>query len=125
MRTISRTLIGIVAALLAVALVIFGVQNPQTVKIQFLTFSTESISLSLLVIGAVIMGAALMWLFGLWGAAQRSIRLMRDSKERSQLEARNKELDAKVRKLEEQVRTLAPVERRPEPTTTTKPTAKP
>lgn len=102
MQTISRTVIGVVLAALSICLVIFGVQNTQTVQIQFLSFATERISVSLLVIGAVIIGAALMWLVGLWGAAQRSLRLRRDAKERAALVARNRELELKVASLEKE-----------------------
>ncbi|NTU80275.1 MAG: LapA family protein [Chloroflexales bacterium] len=108
MQTISRAMIGVVLAALSVCLVIFGVQNTQTVQIQFLSFTTERISVSLLVIGAVILGAALMWLVGLFGAAQRSLRLRRDAKERAGLTARNKELEAKVGSLERELATLYP-----------------
>lgn len=107
MQTISRALIGLVAAALAVCLVIFGVQNTQAVQIQFLGFTTERISVSLLVIGAVILGAALMWLLGLWGAAQRSLRLRREAKERATLAARNKELETKVTTLERDLAKLS------------------
>lgn len=103
MQTISRAVIGVVLAALAVCLVIFGVQNTQAVQIQFLGFTTERISVSLLVIGAVIVGAALMWLVGLWGAAQRSLRLRRDAKERATLVTRNRELEQKVASLEKEL----------------------
>jgi uncharacterized integral membrane protein len=103
MQTISRTVIGVVAAVLAIGLVIFGVQNTQPVQIQFLNFTTERISVSLLVIGAVILGAAMMWLLGLFGAAQRSLRHRRDAKERSVLATRNKELEQKVASLEKEL----------------------
>lgn len=103
MQTILRAVIGVVLAALAVCLVIFGVQNTQAVQIQFLGFTTEQISVSLLVIGAVIIGAALMWLVGLWGTAQRSLRLRREAKERTTLAARNRELELKVASLEKQL----------------------
>jgi uncharacterized integral membrane protein len=108
MQTISRALIGIVLAALSICLVIFGVQNTQPVQIQFLSLVTERISVSLLVIGAVILGAALMWLLGLWGAAQRTLRLRRDAKERATLTTRNKELEAKISALERELTTFYP-----------------
>lgn len=110
MQTITRALIGIVAAALAIGLVIFGVQNTQAVRIQFLNFSTEQISVSLLVIGAVILGAAMMWLIGLYGAAQRGIRQMRDAKERSTLAARNRELEQRVAGLEKELGAYKPAQ---------------
>lgn len=103
MQTFTRALIGIVAAALAIGLVIFGVQNTQPVQIQFLNFTTERISVSLLVIGSVILGAALLWLLGLWGAAQRSLRQRRDAKERATLAAKNKELESKLASLEREL----------------------
>lgn len=100
MQSFNRALIGIVAAAMSILLVIFGVQNTQPVQIQFLTFETQQISLSLVIITAVVFGAAFMWLFGLYGAAQRSMRLRREVKERLQLAARNAELERKLASLE-------------------------
>jgi uncharacterized integral membrane protein len=108
MQTISRALIGIVAATLAIGLVIFGVQNTQTVNIQFLNLSTEKISISLLVIGAFILGAAMMWLLGLFGAAQRGIRQLRDARERTTLATRNRELEVRLASLEKELGTFKP-----------------
>jgi uncharacterized integral membrane protein len=110
MQSVMRVVIGIVAAALAIGLVIFGVQNTQAVQIQFLNFSTERISVSLLVIGAVILGAALMWLIGLYGAAQRSIRQMRDARERSSLAARNRELEQRIAGLEKELSAFKPAQ---------------
>lgn len=100
MQSFNRALIGIVAAAMSILLVIFGVQNTQPVQIQFLTFETQQISLSLVIIIAVVFGAAFMWLVGLYGAAQRSMRLRREVKERLQLAARNAELERKLASLE-------------------------
>jgi putative membrane protein len=108
MQTISRAFIGIVAALLAIGLVIFGVQNTEPVKITFLNFSTEQISISLLVIGAFILGAIMMWLIGLIGAAQRGIRQMAASRERASLMARNRELETRIAGLEKELGTFKP-----------------
>ncbi len=108
MRTITRAIIGFLAAVLAIGLVIFGVQNTGTVQIQFLSFSTEAISVSLLVIGAFILGAATMWLLGLYDAAQRSLRQRRDAKERASLNARNKELEQKIASLERELGAFRP-----------------
>jgi uncharacterized integral membrane protein len=110
MQSIMRLLIGVVAAAVAIGLVIFGVQNTQAVQIQFLNFSTERISVSLLVIGAVILGAGLMWLIGLYGAAQRGIRQMRDARERSSLATRNKELEQRIASLEKELGTYRPAQ---------------
>jgi uncharacterized integral membrane protein len=101
MQSFNRALIGIVAAAMSILLVIFGVQNTQPVQLQFLTFETQQISLSLVIIIAVVCGAALMWLFGLYGAAQRSMRLRREVKERLQLSARNAELERKLASFEQ------------------------
>lgn len=95
MQAVLRALIGFLAAVLALALVIFGVQNTQLVEIRFLGFTTGRLSLSLVVIAAAIVGGAIIWLIGLWGAAQRGIRQMREK-------ARTKELEAKVAKLEQE-----------------------
>jgi uncharacterized integral membrane protein len=100
MQSFNRALIGIVAAIMAILLVIFGVQNTQPVQIQFLTFATQQISLSLVIITAVVFGAALMWLIGLYGAAQRGMRLRREVKERTTLAARNAELERRLASIE-------------------------
>ncbi len=114
MQPIIRAVIGVVLAALAVGLVIFAGQNTQTVQIKFLNLTTEQISVSLLVIGAIILGAALMWLVGIWGAAQRSLRLRRDAKERAALTARNQELETKVVTLERELAKLSPGGKLPE-----------
>ncbi|HMQ33437.1 MAG TPA: LapA family protein [Chloroflexaceae bacterium] len=124
MQTITRALIGILAAALAIGLVIFGVQNTGTVQIQFLGFATQAISVSLLVIGAFILGAAMMWLLGLYGAAQRSLRHRRDAKERATLAARNKELEQKVAGLERELGSFKPAQPAA-PKAAEKPAAKP
>lgn len=108
MQSISRTIYGIILAVLAVGLVIFGVQNTQTVRIQFLTFTSEQLSLSLVVIGAVILGAALMWLAGLLGAAQRGLQLRKVTKERMNLATRNVQLENRVKTLEQELKLIYP-----------------
>lgn len=124
MQTVSRAVIGILAAAVAIGLVIFGVQNTQPVQIQFLGFTTQRISVSLLVIGAFILGAAMLWLLGLWGAAQRTLRLRREAKERATLASRNKELEARLSSLEKELSTYRPAPQ-PDPKSASKPVAKP
>lgn len=99
MQVVIRALVGFLAAVLALGLVIFGVQNTQLVEIRFLGFTTGRLSLSLVVITAAIVGGAIIWLIGLWGAAQRGIRQMREK-------ARTKELEAKLARLEQENATL-------------------
>jgi uncharacterized integral membrane protein len=105
-QSVIRTLFGIIAAVLALGLVVFGVQNTQLVEIRFLGFSTGRLSLSLVVIVAAIVGAAIIWLVGLWSAAQRSIRQLREGRQRTAVEARNKELEKKLAQLEAELAQL-------------------
>ncbi|NCC31120.1 MAG: LapA family protein [Chloroflexia bacterium] len=104
MQALSRILLGIITAVLSVALVIFGVQNTEPVQIKFLNFSTDNISVSLVMIGSVIMGAVLVWLMGLWREARLTLRHRRDAKELALLESKNKTLNARVKELERQLR---------------------
>ncbi|NCC37307.1 MAG: LapA family protein [Chloroflexia bacterium] len=105
MQALSRIVLGIITAVLSVGLVIFGVQNTEPVQIKFLNFSSNNISVSLVMIGSVIMGAVLIWLMGLWREARLSLRHRREAKERALLESKNKTLDARVKELERQLRT--------------------
>lgn len=106
MQSLMRILIGILTFALAILLVLFGVQNTQTVSIQFLSYVFGPLSLSLVIIGAAIIGAALMWLISLWGWFQRSIRAMREHKQRTQLETRNRDLEKRVTELERELNGL-------------------
>lgn len=108
MQSISRTIYGVILAVLAIGLVIFGVQNTQAVRIQFLTFTSEQLSLSLVVIGAVILGAALMWLSSLLGAAQRGLQLRKVTKERMTLATRNVQLENRINALEQELKLIYP-----------------
>ncbi len=54
-----RVFMFILMTVLSVMLVLFGVQNPQPVEVRFLTFTSGPISLSLVMIPAVIAGATL------------------------------------------------------------------
>ncbi|MFV9503837.1 MAG: LapA family protein [Oscillochloridaceae bacterium umkhey_bin13] len=112
MKMISRTILGIILAALAVVLVIFSAQNNQNVEIVFLSFKSGEISLPLLVIGAIIFGAALMWLIGLFSAAQRSYKLNRATKDRMQLASRNVQLENRIKALEQELSLVYP-DRRP------------
>ncbi|PDV99569.1 LapA family protein [Candidatus Chloroploca asiatica] len=105
MQTLSRILLGIMTAILSVGLVIFGVQNTEPVQIKFLNFSSNNISVSLVMIGSVIMGAVLVWLMSLWREARLTLRHRRDAKELALLESKNKMLDTRVKELERQLRT--------------------
>lgn len=100
MQNVTRVVVGILAALLSLLLVLFGVQNTEPVSIQLLGFATEQLSLSLVVIGAAIVGATIVWLISLWGWARQSLRNRRDQKERSVLQARTRELEQRVATLE-------------------------
>jgi uncharacterized integral membrane protein len=92
MQGTLRVLVAVLAAILALALVIFGVQNTQPVNISFLGFTSNGLPLSLVITGAAISGAAVIGLLDLFSAAQRTIRRRRESKERTQLEAQVGEL---------------------------------
>lgn len=101
-----RIIVLIPLLIIAVLLVLFGVQNTQLVTISFLTYKLENLSLSLVIIVAAIFGAALVALMSLWGGIQRSLRQRRDNKERSDLYSRNVALQKRVGELERELVSL-------------------
>ncbi|NWG18892.1 MAG: LapA family protein [Chloroflexi bacterium] len=83
-----RVLIFVLMTILSVMLVLFGVQNPQPVVVRFLTFTSGPISLSLVMILAVIAGAALVGLLMGYSGVRSSLRTRRLSKQQAALEQR-------------------------------------
>src|SRR5262245_39577139 len=97
-----RYLIGGALLVVAVLLVLFGVQNPQPVSVRFLWLATEDLSLSLVIVLAAICGAVLVGLLHLWGSIRRGVRGLRDRRERTALETRAQGLEQKVATLEQE-----------------------
>ena len=98
-----RVFMFILMTVLSVMLVLFGVQNPQPVEVRFLTFTSGPISLSLVMILAVIAGATLVGLFTGYSGIRHSLRERRLSKLQAGLEQRIAQLE----KENEQLRTKA------------------
>ena len=95
-----RYLVLIPLLIVAVLLVLFGVQNTQVVTIRFLSYSLENLSVSLVIVISALCGALLVALLNLWSGVQRSLRQRRDNKERADLAARNLALQKRVAELE-------------------------
>jgi uncharacterized integral membrane protein len=97
-----RYLIGAALLVVALLLVLFGVQNPQPVTVRFLWLAAQNLSLSLVIVIAAIFGAALVGLLNLWGSIRRGVRGLRERKERTALEVRARDLEARVAALEQE-----------------------
>ncbi|HET9224597.1 MAG TPA: lipopolysaccharide assembly protein LapA domain-containing protein [Roseiflexaceae bacterium] len=97
-----RYLIGAALLIVAVLLVLFGVQNPQPVSVRFLWLATEDLSLSLVIVLAAICGAVLVGLLHVWGSIRRGVRGLRDRRERTALETRAQGLEQKIATLEQE-----------------------
>src|SRR5262245_42365654 len=97
-----RYLIGTALLIVAVLLVLFGVQNPQPVTVRFLWLATQGLSLSLVIVIAAISGAVLVVLLSLWGSIRRGVRGLRERRERTALETRARDLEQKVATLEQE-----------------------
>ncbi len=97
-----RYLISAALLIVAILLVLFGVQNPQPVTVRFLWLSTQDLSLSLVIVIAAIFGAVLVGLLNLWGSIRRGVRGLRERRERTALETRARDLEQKVAVLEQE-----------------------
>jgi uncharacterized integral membrane protein len=97
-----RYLIGAALLIVAVLLVLFGVQNPQPVTVRFLWLAAQGLSLSLVIVIAAIFGAVLVGLLNMWGSIRRSVRGLRERRERTALETRARDLEQKIAALEQE-----------------------
>ena len=97
-----RYLISAALLIVAVLLVLFGVQNPQPVSVRFLWLATQDLSLSLVIVIAAICGAVLVGLLNLWGSIRRGVRGLRERRERTALETRARDLEQKIAALEQE-----------------------
>ena len=97
-----RYLISAALLIVAVLLVLFGVQNPQPVSVRFLWLTTQDLSLSLVIVIAAIFGAVLVGLLHLWGSIRRGVRGLRERRERTALETRARDLEQKIAALEQE-----------------------
>ncbi|HNP74296.1 MAG TPA: LapA family protein [Kouleothrix sp.] len=96
----TRYLVLIPLLIVAVLLVLFGVQNTQVVTIRFLSYSVENLSVSLVIVIAALFGALLVALLNLWAGVQRSLRQRGERKERADMAARHLALQKRVAELE-------------------------
>jgi uncharacterized integral membrane protein len=97
-----RYLVVILILVVSIVMVIFGAQNTQTVKVQFFTYNSGDVSLSLLIVLAALGGATLTALVSIFNGIQSS---MRERSLRRKLEQRNRELEQKVASLEKNYNT--------------------
>ncbi len=93
----------VVAFILGVLLTVFGVQNTEGVRVNFLGFSTGSAPLALVILASALVGAALTFLIGLRGRIRTSLELRRR--------------DRRVRELEAELRARPGASAAPPPTT--------
>jgi len=77
----------VVAFILGVLLTIFGVQNTEGVQVNFLSFSTGSAPLVLVILASALLGAALAFLIGLRGRIRTSLELRRRDRRVRELES--------------------------------------
>lgn len=94
---------------IAVLAVLFTVQNTQTVAVQFFGLTSGNVPLALVVMCAIIAGAALTWLLSLWGTVQRGLRSRRTTAEHKRLVQRERELSERLTVLEQGTSSAAPV----------------
>jgi len=97
-----RYVISAALLIVAILLVLFGVQNPQPVTVRFLWLSAQDLSLSLVIVIAAIFGAVIVGLLSLWGSIRRGVRGLRERRERTALETRARDLEQKVSVLEQE-----------------------
>ncbi len=95
-----RIVLFIVMGALALLLVLFGVQNPGQVEVSFLSFNSGKISLSLLVIGAAIVGGVIVGMFSLVNAVQRRVRDRGNKKRINEMTVTTRTLQERVVLLE-------------------------
>ena len=91
-----RWLILLPILVLALLMVIFGVQNTQLVTVRFLSFEARDLSASIVIILSAIGGALLAGMLGVWNSVQHSLRGRRDTKQRAQLEQRIADLERQL-----------------------------
>jgi uncharacterized integral membrane protein len=92
-----RYLVVFLILLVSIVMVLFGAQNTQTVKVQFLSYNSGDVSLSLVLVLAAMGGATLTGLVSVWNAIQGG---MRERANRRKSEQRIRELQQKVETLE-------------------------
>ncbi len=95
-----RVLVLVLILVISVFMVLFGVQNTQAVSVQFMGYNSGAVSLSLVIIVAILSGVLLCALLWMWSSISRSIR---ERNARKKLEQRNRELEDRVMQLEKAV----------------------
>lgn len=86
-ETAVSNVLLVVAFILGVLLTVFGVQNTEGVRVNFLGFSTGSAPLALVILASALVGAALTFLIGLRGRIRTSLELRRRDRRVRELEA--------------------------------------
>jgi uncharacterized integral membrane protein len=92
-----RLLVLLLILVVSVVMVIFGAQNTRPVTVQFLSYTSGEVSLSLVIVIAALLGAMLSVLLGLMSTIPRTLR---ERSTRRKLEARTRELEGRLATLE-------------------------
>lgn len=99
----------VIALIFSIIIAVFAVQNTQSVPVNFLTFQTQPVSASILVLASAAVGAILTFLFGMWRTVRSSLTIRGDKKrieeqERTILELRqsNERIQENLRRLQQE-----------------------
>lgn len=96
----------ILALVFSIIIAIFAVQNTQSVAVRFLTFETQQLSVSVVVLASAAIGAILTFLFGLWRTLRSSLELRSDRKKIEQQEKTIQELQNSYQQTQERLKQL-------------------
>lgn len=108
-----RTVLLALMALLALIMVIFGVQNTQAVTVRFLLLESGPIPVALVMVLSALAGAALVGLFGLWDQVRHGVREWRMGRQLAGVEKRAAELERQLAAALQEKAALAPREGEP------------
>jgi uncharacterized integral membrane protein len=101
-----RVLVLVLMALIALAMVLFGVQNTESVSVRFLWMDSGLVSLSLVMVLAAVAGAALVALFWVWDQVRFGLRQHRMGRQMHSLEGHTVDLEKKLAAVEAENATL-------------------
>ena len=96
----------IIALIFSIIIAIFAVQNTQSVAVTFLTFQTQELSVSIVVLASAAVGALLTFFFGLWRQLRSSLTLRSDRKKIEQLDSSLAELQRSYAQAQEKLKQL-------------------
>ena len=96
----------IIALIFSIIIAVFAVQNTQPVAVSFLTFQTQQLSVSIVVLASAAVGALLTFFFGLWRQLRSSFAVRSDRKRIEQLNATLAELQRSYAQAQERLKQL-------------------